>query len=413
MVRILSKLRKVLLKTARFLLFFVLGLLIVVNLFILLSGRTYLYKGLACTYFIGESGPNIYDLEYFYSHKIAASNVPFKWKEASLLNNGMTKQMKNYFAKTQTRAFLVFKGDSLLSENYFGNHTKETVSNVFSASKTVTALMIGAAIDDGAIKSIDDKVSKYLDEFKEGEKSKITIRHLLQMASGLDWTESGKDPLSNNAESYYGSGLYELATRQKVINEPGKTFIYQSGNSQLLGYIVEKATGKTLSEYVREKLWEPIGAESEAYWALDDENGDEKAFCCLNANARDIGKIGKLLINGGSYNGKQIISEKYIREMVELQKMNTEEGVANHQYGLHIWVYENAGTPVYYCRGIKGQYIFVLPDEDLVIVRLGKERMPNFAFNQMDQLNDHDLKNVGHPTDVPIYIEFGRQLAKK
>lgn len=413
MVRILSKLRKVLLKTTRFLLFFLLGLLIVVNLFVLLSGRTYLYKGVACTYLIGESGPNIYDLDYFHSHKIARSKTPFHWNEAKELNAGLSQEQKNYFKQTQTKAFLVFKADSLLAEHYFGEHSKETVSNVFSASKTVTALMIGAAIDDGFIRSIDDKVSDYLDEFKSGEKANISIRHLLQMASGLDWTESGKNPLSNNAESYYGSGLYELVTRQKVLHQPGQNFIYQSGNSQLLGYIVEKATGKTLSEYVREKLWEPIGAESEAYWALDDENGDEKAFCCLNANARDIGKIGKLLINFGNYNGRQLIAEDYIREMCEMQKLVTEEGVENHQYGLHIWIYENAGTPVYYCRGIKGQYIFVLPEEDLVIVRLGKERMPNFAYDKKDQLSDHELKNVGHPSDVPMYIKFGRQLANR
>ena len=141
-------------------------------------------------------------------------------------------------------------------------------------------MLIGIATEEGLIRSIDESVGNYIPEFKDSELSEITIRHLLLMASGLDWTESGKNPLSNNAESYYGTDLYGLVTRQRKIAKPGKTFIYQSGNSQLLGFIIEKASGKALSEYCSEKLWSQMNMESDAYWSLDKENGAEKAYCC-------------------------------------------------------------------------------------------------------------------------------------
>src|SRR5690606_4883547 len=123
---------------------------------------------------------------------------------------------------------------------------------------------------------------------------------------GLDWQESGKNPLSENAESYYGSDLYHLSTHQKRITEPNRIFLYQSGNSQLLGFVVEKATGKSLSEYMHEKIWSQIGTDHDAYWSLDKENGDEKSFCCFYATSRDFARLGRLISNSGNWDGKQL-----------------------------------------------------------------------------------------------------------
>ena len=167
--------------------------------------------------------------------------------------------MREYIESLGTKAFLVFKGDTLLYEEYWGDHTDETVSNSFSMSKTLVAILIGIAIEEGKIEGLDVSASLYLPEFRNDERKKITIRHLLTMSSGLDWSESGKNPLSDNAESYYGWGLRELVTNQKLIDEPGKTFKYQSGNTELLGYIVEKATGKDLTKYAEDKIWSKIG----------------------------------------------------------------------------------------------------------------------------------------------------------
>jgi CubicO group peptidase (beta-lactamase class C family) len=234
------------------------------------------------------------------------------------------------------------------------------------------------------------------------------------MASGLDWQESAKNPLSENAESYYGSDLWGLISRQKAIEEPGKTFKYQSGNSQLLGFIIEKATGKTVSEYTEEKLWKKIGAEQEAYWSLDKENGDEKSFCCLYASARDFGRLGKLILNKGKVGNETVVPEWYMKEMTKLVEMDTEEGIPNQRYGLHIWLYNNNNNPIMYCRGIKGQYIANIPSEKLTIVRIGMERKDNFVLPKNFKGVNRKLveDKVGHPKDFFEYMRVGQEISK-
>jgi len=265
-------------KALRFFFFFIVGLLILVNLFIVLSGRFYLYKGIRNTYLEGRSGPGIYDLSIFPYSKIHKANETDKWIKAKAYNAyNLSKQEEDFINSIDTKAFLVFKNDSIIFENYYDEHRSSTVSNSFSAAKTVVALLIGIAIEEGKIKSLDEPIGNYLPAYNSNGKEKITIRHLLMMSSGLDWQESGANPLSENAESYYGTDLLGLVNRQKSIEVPGKKFNYQSGNSQLLGFIIEKATGKSVSEYTQEKIWKRIGTEHEAYWSLDQENGDEKS----------------------------------------------------------------------------------------------------------------------------------------
>src|SRR5690606_17991814 len=222
-----------------------------------------------------------------------------------------------------------------------------------------------------------------------------------------------KNPLSNNAESYYGSDLYGLVTRQKRIGEPGKKFIYQSGNSQLLGFIIQKATGYNVSEYCSMKLWSKLGMESDAYWSLDKEHGDEKAFCCLYATARDFARLGRLILNNGNWNGEQIIPRGYMEEMVHIPAgIQTEDGIDNYQYGLHIWTYQGHTSPVVYCRGILGQYIITIPEENWVIVRLGQKKSKNYTIDGTNA-SIKQLKKVGHSSDFLKYITFAEQIVKE
>lgn len=392
-----------------------LAIIISLNLFILLSGRFYLYRGVYYTYLQGETSPTIYDKEKFHSAAIPASAHKKPW----ILHPDRKKlhipdDYRTYMESFGTKAFLVLKGDSLVYEEYWGEHNARTVSNSFSAAKTVVSMLIGIAIEEGYIGSLDDPAAKYLTEFSGNGKEKITIRHLLMMASGLDWVESGKDPLSENAESYYGTDLWGLVHRQKVVRKPGELFYYQSGNSQLLGFIVEKATGKELAAYASEKLWQPMGAESDAFWSLDKKHGDEKAFCCIYSTARDFARLGKLLCHGGNWNGKQLIPAWYFKEMIRNPDMATEEGVPNTRYGLHIWTYSDHGEPVYYCRGIHGQYIIAIPSRDLTIVRLGSERADDFEIPESEKHNkayiDKFAGHVGHPQDFFKYINLGELL---
>ncbi|MEY3235992.1 MAG: hypothetical protein RI883_93 [Bacteroidota bacterium] len=403
-------------KTTRFFLYSILAIFILANLFIILSGRFYIYKGIRHTYLSGQSGPSIYELDIFSHSTLAKSDSTIQWIPSSNFNKNQPSALDlNFMNDLDTRAFLVFKGDSIVYEKYFDKHRLNTVSNSFSAAKTVVALLIGIAVEEGKIKSLDEPVFNYIPEFSANGKEKITIRHLLMMSSGLDWEESSSNPLSDNAESYYGTDLHGLVTRQKVVTTPGKAFNYQSGNSQLLGYIIEKATGKTVSEYTQEKIWNRIGTEHEAYWSLDKENGDEKSFCCLYATARDFGRLGKLILNEGKCGKQQIIPLWYMKEMCQVPNLTTEEHVPNKRYGLHIWTYQGETNPIYYCRGIKGQYIISIPTENLVIVRLGLKRNDNFVISEEQKKNKEYCKRneakIGHPTDFFKFLRLGRKLA--
>lgn len=398
-------------KSLKFLGWFIVILLVTVNVFIILSGRFYLYKGVYFTYLHGESSPTIYDMDKFYSAKVDAPKNSKPWAFNLTKSEPLTDADFNYMDTWRTSSFLVIQNDTVRYERYWDTHVPSTVSNSFSAAKTVVSLLIGIAQAEGHIKSIDEPVKKYLPAFTGKGKEKITIRHLLIMASGLDWTESGKNPLSNNAESYYGSDLKNLVLRQHAIRKPGELFYYQSGNSQLLGFILEKATGKSLAQYASEKLWQPIEAESDAFWSLDKKNGDEKAFCCLYSTTRDFARIGKLLANHGKFNDKQVIPAAYFDELVKNPPLETEEGVPNTRYGLHIWTYNSFGHPVYYCRGIKGQYIIAIPDEKLVIVRTGHKRAPDITEDILKEANTpFTQEKIGHPSDLFEYIRMARQV---
>jgi CubicO group peptidase (beta-lactamase class C family) len=398
-------------KSLKFLGWFIVILLVTVNVFIILSGRFYLYKGVYFTYLHGESSPTIYDMDKFYSAKVDAPKNSKPWAFNLTKSEPLTDADFNYMDTWRTSSFLVIQNDTVRYERYWDTHVPSTVSNSFSAAKTVVSLLIGIAQAEGHIKSIDEPVKKYLPAFTGKGKEKITIRHLLIMASGLDWTESGKNPLSNNAESYYGSDLKNLVLRQHANRKPGELFYYQSGNSQLLGFILEKSTGKSLAQYASEKLWQPIEAESDAFWSLDKKNGDEKAFCCLYSTTRDFARIGKLLANHGKFNDKQVIPAAYFDDLVKNPPLETEEGVPNTRYGLHIWTYNSFGHPVYYCRGIKGQYIIAIPDEKLVIVRTGHKRAPDITEDILKEANTpFTQEKIGHPSDLFEYIRMARQV---
>lgn len=390
---------------------FLLVLLITINLFIVLSGRFYLYKGVYFTYLQGETSPTIYDLDKFPSEKLAAAKQSIPWKQGKQVQ--LNQADIAYIEKWNSTSFMIIKNDQIIFEKYWGDHHPNTVSNSFSAAKTVVSLLIGIAIDEGYIKSLDEPVKTYLPEFTGNGKDAITIRHLLMMASGLDWEESGSNPLSENSESYYGWDLWGLVNRQRVITKPGKVFNYQSGNTQLLGFILEKATKQKLSAYAAEKIWQPIGAESDAFWSLDKENGDAKAFCCMYSTTRDFARLGKLIVNKGKWENKQIIPAWYYKELVANPRMGTKEGIPNTRYGLHVWTYKSNGKDVVYYRGMKGQYIITIPEENLIIVRTGHKRAPNVLMPvNGKKASQAALEKVDHPEDLFRYIEMGRKAAK-
>jgi CubicO group peptidase (beta-lactamase class C family) len=383
-------------------------IIVAANLFILISGRTYLYKGLKETYLAGKSGPGIYDSVVFPTRKADKAKKPSSWSFAEDQEK-LTQEEKDFLSQIKTTSFLVVKDGEIIHESYYENHKDNTKSNTFSAAKSFIGLMIGVAIDKGHINSFDDPITEYL-PFSVPNESLVTIRHLLTMSSGLNWVESGANPLSDNAEAYYGSDLPEIMSAVSFDGEPGKEFIYKSGNSQLLGIILENATGMTATEFLEKQVWSKINTENDLLWSLDQEDGMEKSFCCIYGTSRDFAKIGQLILNEGMWNGKQIISKKTLSSLLE--PISKEERF----YGLHFWRYEDPENQAFYARGILGQYIVAIPSLNTVIVRTGHERMDKYQIPE-DKIGNSSFiaKNqykVMHPLDLFQYISIAKRMVK-
>ena len=218
-----------------------------------------------------------------------------------------------YLKDTKTVAFLIIKNDTIQYEKYFKGYDKERIVPSFSMAKSITSILIGCAIDEGLIESVDEPITVYIPELKKNGFEKVTIKHLLQMTSGIKFNESYINPFGDAASFYYGLNLRKNIGKMKMKSEPGKKFEYVSGNTQLLGLILERSLkGKTVTRYLQDKLWTPLGMEYDASWSIDrNKNGLEKTFCCINARARDFAKIGRLYLNKGNWNGKQIVSQKW------------------------------------------------------------------------------------------------------
>lgn len=269
-------------------------------------------------------------------------------------------------------------------------------------AKSIVALGIGCAIDDGFIRNVDQPVSDFFPEFPGYDTTPLTIRHLLTMSAGVDFEEAYTSPFSPVTRLYYGNDLQKVTFQMKEVEEPGKRFMYQSGVTQLLAYVLEKATGESVSSYVSRKLWTPMEAEEHALWSLDKKGGMEKAYCCFNSNARDFARFGQLILNEGYWKGQQVVSPLYIRQAITpdttLRYEYTEE--PNRYYGYQFWYLSYQGLPVHYLRGILGQYVFAIPEKNAVVVRLGHKRSET-------RTEQH------YPDDIHIWLEAALQLIGK
>ncbi len=347
--------------------------LIVAILAHFIFGYGYIFRGLAFAYFRGQKGPGINEYHLFYNHELPALES-IAWNDNNP-NLHLSPKDSILLDSIYSAGFIVIKNKEIIHESYYNGFSKEMPTNSFSAAKSVVSLLIGVAIDEGKIDSVDQPVSDFLPSFKEGDKTKITIRHLLTMSSGLSWSESGKNPYSNNAEAYYGQHLSSLILSQTVVEEPGKIFDYKSGDTQLLTYVLEAATGETLTDYFNAKIWSHLNSEYKGYWNLDKEGGDEKGFCCLYLTTRDFARLAQLIIQKGVWNGKRLIPEEYINKAIfPAKELLEKDGEVNNRYGWQWWYANYNGKDIHYGRGLLGQYYIAIPSDDLVIVRTGWKR---------------------------------------
>ena len=351
---------------------YLLIIFVLLNLLIFLSGKSWLYKAVSITYLKGYPSSYIHDFVHFPENIIEAGTHQ-KW---AIANNYNTTKLPDFIKPVndslETVAFMVIINDSIQFEKYWHGYSADTMSNSFSMAKSWVSTLIGIAIKEGKIKSIDQKVCDFLPDFCEGRNSELTIKNLLTMSSGLNWTEDYYNPIGQTAQAYYGSDLKGLMMGLKVVEAPGEVFKYHSSCTQLLTFVLEAVTEKTISEYASEKLWKPLGAKHPALWNTDVEGGNEKGFCCINSNARDFARLGGLYLNHGNWNGEQLIDSSYVNDATVMADLLDENGSTNTNYGFQFWLSERQGLAIYYARGLWGQYVICIPEKNMIIVRLGR-----------------------------------------
>ncbi len=369
---------------------------LVFHVALVITGNSHVYKVLVNTILKGRLSPSIDEYTIYYNRAIAIGN-PQPWQQHKAYNsNQFTQKEEAIHSKYQTVAFCIIKDNQLLFERYYENYSDTSLTNSWSMAKTIISVLIGSAIKEGAIESIDEKVEKYLPHLQG---SGLTIKHLLAMSSDINFSEQYINPFGFAAKALYGKDNLNLVKKYKPRGNPMNKFDYQSGNTLLLSYVLKEATGKTVSEYASEKLWKPLGAEHIAQWSLDDKGGNERAFCCFNSNATDFARIGQLYLNNGIWKGDTLIDPMYVKTTTSFAPLKLESGETNERYAYHWWATMHNGEKIFYARGINGQYIFVIPSQNAVVVRLGRKR-------------DKEQQN-GVPLDAIRFLEMGYRLSEK
>mgnify|MGYP000595346958 CR=1 FL=1 len=373
----------------RFLKKFLIGLvgtllLLVVVLYVF--NVDYLLKAVRTIYFNGHTTAFLEDYQYF-DNRVIEKGVAQPWNISKEYNTiKPTAELEAMHKKIGTVAFLIIKNDSIWNESYYDNYTKDSKSNSFSMAKSIVSASLGKAILEGKIKSLDQKVADFFPEFNDSFSSKLTVGDLSSMSSGLNWDESYYSPFSITTRAYFDEDLKGVILGLKGIKTPGTSYKYLSGDTQLLAMCIEKAVGKSLATYVSDSFWKPMGAENEALWQTDTEGGIVKAYCCVASNARDFARFGKLYKQYGKWNGTQLIDSAFVAKSTQPRFENSP------QYGYGWWLSDYKNKKIFYMRGHLGQYVIVIPEDDLIIVRLGHQNAPT-------------TNGTPHSDDFYVYID--------
>ncbi|SEA41153.1 CubicO group peptidase, beta-lactamase class C family [Flavobacterium gillisiae] len=288
-----------------------------------------------------------------------------------------------------TISFMIIRNDTILYEKYNGKYRDTSLVSSFSMVKPMVSTLIGIAVEEGKIKSINDSITDYLPEFKSKPGfDKITVKNLLEHTSGIKFSDQEFNIVSDNAEFYWGHDLRKEITALTIKTAPNKEFHYSSANTQLLALIIERVTNKPVSNYLETKIWKPLGMEAPAYWSLDKEGDDsmEKAFCCLQARTVDFAKFGRLYLNKGNWEGNQIVSKEWVEQSTHSDPSNNNRHYYNNNWGIGPLKYDS-----FYAVGLYGQYLYLYPEKNIQIIRFGDSSLsynPNYWQDIFIQIID-------------------------
>jgi CubicO group peptidase (beta-lactamase class C family) len=318
-------------------------------------------------------------------------------------HGGEVRTLPEYLARHPVTGFLVARGDTILAERYQYARNDLHRFTSWSMAKTITAILIGIAIAEGHIRSVDDTAAAYVPALAGTEYGRTPLRHLLQMSSGVLFREQGADlgSLAFDTFHQFSRGGVETVRPYNVRVGPiGTRFSYSSADAQVLGLVLRSAVGRPLAEYLQEKLWEPMGAEADASWLID-RSGQEVGFCCINAILRDFGRLGLLLAHEGHWRGRQIIPAGWIAAATRIRddephlRPGTAHPIAG--YGYQVWILPGERR-MYALLGRHGQATFVEPSSRLVMVHTAVRR----------QAYDPD----GHAEMTALWRGIVRQIAR-
>jgi len=341
------------------------------------------------------------DHEKLPSVPVKPGSDKFSFKENGTAPAWLKQYLDTSLENSYTAAFLVIKNQSILYERYFNGFDKSSLLPSFSVAKSFVSALVGFAIDEGKIGSVNDPITKYLPELLKTDAgyANITLQHLLDMHSGLHFNEGGYNLKDDAIRLGFRPNLLKHVKKVEIEKAPGGAFEYQSINTELLALAVERATGKKVSAYLQEKIWGPLGMEYAGTWNVDSKkHKQEIAFAGLNATARDFAKFGQLYMNGGSWNGKQLLSKSWVDAVTHpdsilgkgyknqwwltmpfytFQDLSTaEQFKKTHPYSSAIQSFGNnyriGANAAPHAVGILNQFIYIFPDNDVIIVRLGR-----------------------------------------
>jgi len=354
------------------------------------SNFSQLARGLFFSVIFGQVGPTIDHIQGFPARAIptsSAQELPVALDDTTLEAFGRVDMrslgpdlapidspvaLDQFLGDTETTAFLVLQDGVLVHQWYAPGVDPEALHTSFSVSKSFLSTLIGIAIDEGKIGSLDDPITDYIPELLEKDPrfGKITLRHLVTMTSGLEYVES-MSPWGDPVDTYFSTNLRSSALKAVIVEEPGKTFLYNNYNPLLLGMALERATGRNVADYMSEVLWAPMGAEADASWSMDNfYRGFEKMESGFNARPIDFARFGLLFAQNGVVDGQQVVPELWVKDATAPTNVAVgRNDFLDQNYGYFWWVYPNNG---FAAQGNLGQYIFVAPDQGTVIVRLGR-----------------------------------------
>lgn len=340
----------------------------------------YLFTAVRTIYLQGHTTAFLEDYKEFENRELQKSSNPQPWSLHSAYNTvELTDRLLKNHEETGTVAFLIIKNDSIWHESYYDGFSETSKTNSFSMAKSIVSAALGKAIQLGKVKDLDQKVIDFIPELKGKYANEVTMGDLSSMSSGLQWDESYYSPFSVTTRAYFDDQLEDLLVNLPINDEPGVRYKYLSGSTQLLAIALQRAVGTNLTAFVSQHFWEPLGATELSLWQVDRKDGIEKAYCCIASNARDFARFGKLYLQNGQWNGKEILPAWFVEKSVQPRFEDYPE------YGYGFWLAKHLDKDIFYMRGHLGQYVIVIPEDDLIIVRLGHKsgkKIPDNAHTE-------------------------------